>query len=107
MKTSEVLALIGAGYSKAEIEAMEAQDAIEVPAPAQAPEAPPVTEPEQAPAPAPAAPAQDNAELLDAIRTLTNTIHRTNIINSTQPETVAPESAIEKADKLLTNFLNT
>ena len=105
MKTSEVLALIGAGYSKAEIEAMEAHDAIEDPAPAPAPETPPVTEPEQVPAPA--APAQNNTELLDAIRTLTDTIHRTNVINSTQPETVAPESAIEKADKLLTNFLNT
>lgn len=105
MKVSEVIALIGAGYSKAEIEAMEAQDQIENPAPA-APEAPPA--PAAAPpAPeTPAAPASD-PELLEAIKALTAAVQHNNVVTSTQPGGVAPPDALAEADKVLTKFCNT
>lgn len=50
MKTEDVLKLIGAGYTKAEIDAMENP----APAPAPAPDPAPVPDPEPAPDPAPA-----------------------------------------------------
>ena len=105
MTLSEVIALIGAGYTKADIEAMEAQDQIEHPAPA-APDAPPA--PAAAPpAPeAPAAPASD-PELLEAIKALTAAVQHNNVVTSTQPGGVAPPDALAEADKVLTKFCNT
>lgn len=105
MTLSDVIALIGAGYTKAEIEAMEAQDQIENPAPA-APEAPPA--PAAAPpAPeAPAAPASD-PELLEAIKALTAAVQHNNVVTSTQPGGVNPPDALAEADKVLTKFCNT
>lgn len=105
MTLSDVIALIGAGYSKADIEAMEAQDQIENPAPA-APEAP--SAPAAAPtAPeAPAAPAAD-PELLEAIKALTAAVQHNNVVTSTQPGGVAPPDALAEADKVLTRFCNT
>lgn len=105
MTLSEVIALIGAGYTKADIEAMEAQDQIENPTPA-APEAPPA--PAAAPqAPeAPAAPASD-PELLEAIKALTAAVQHNNVVTSTQPGGVAPPDALAEADKVLTKFCNT
>lgn len=105
MTLSDVIALIGAGYSKADIEAMEAQDQIENPMPA-APEAPPA--PAAAPpAPeAPAAPASD-PELLEAIKALTAAVQHNNVVTSTQPGGVAPPDALAEADKVLTKFCNT
>lgn len=105
MTLSDVIALIGAGYSKADIEAMEAQDQIENPTPA-APETPPA--PAAAPpAPeAPAAPASD-PELLEAIKALTAAVQHNNVVTSTQPGGVAPPDALAEADKVLTKFCNT
>lgn len=105
MTLSDVIALIGAGYSKADIEAMEAQDQIENPAPA-APETPPA--PAAAPpAPeTPAAPASD-PELLEAIKALTAAVQHNNVVTSTQPGGVAPPDALAEADKVLTKFCNT
>lgn len=105
MTLSDVIALIGAGYSKAEIEAMEAQDQIENPSPA-APETPPA--PAAAPpAPeAPAAPASD-PELLEAIKALTAAVQHNNVVTSTQPGGVASPDALAEADKVLTKFCNT
>lgn len=105
MTLSDVIALIGAGYTKAEIEAMEAQDQIENPTPA-APETPPA--PAAAPpAPeAPAAPASD-PELLEAIKALTAAVQHNNVVTSTQPGGVAPPDALAEADKVLTKFCNT
>lgn len=105
MTLSEVIALIGAGYTKADIEAMEAQDQIENPTPA-APEAPPA--PAAAPqAPeAPAAPASD-PELLEAIKALTAAVQHNNVVTSTQPGGFAPPDALAEADKVLTKFCNT
>lgn len=105
MTLSDVIALIGAGYTKAEIEAMEAQDQIENPSPA-APETPPA--PAAAPpAPeAPAAPASD-PELLEAIKALTAAVQHNNVVTSTQPGGVNPPDALAEADKVLTKFCNT
>lgn len=105
MTLSDVIALIGAGYTKADIEAMEAQDQIENPAPA-APDAPPA--PAAAPpAPeAPAAPASD-PELLEAIKALTAAVQHNNVVTSTQPGGVTPPDALAEADKVLTKFCNT
>lgn len=109
MTLSDVIALIGAGYSKAEIEAMEAQDQIENPTPA----APAVPEAPPAPAAAPqavevpaAAPAAD-PELLEAIKALTAAVQHNNVVTSTQPGGVAPPDALAEADKVLTRFCNT
>lgn len=105
MTLSDVIALIGAGYSKAEIEAMEAQDQIENPTPA-APETPPA--PAAAP-PAPEAPAASasDPELLEAIKALTAAVQHNNVVTSTQPGGVNPPDALAEADKVLTKFCNT
>lgn len=113
MTLSEVISLIGAGYTKAEIEAMEAQDQIENPSPAAAsaasadPPAAPAApaDPPAAPA-APAAPARD-PELLEAIKALTAAVQHNNVVTSSQPGAVSPPDAIAEADKILTKFCNT
>ena len=105
MTLSDVIALIGAGYSKAEIEAMEAQDQIENPSPA-APEAPPVPAAAPPATETPAAPASD-PELLEAIKALTAAVQHNNVVTSTQPGGVAPPDALAEADKVLTKFCNT
>lgn len=105
MTLSEVIALIGAGYTKADIEAMEAQDQIENPAPA-APEAPPAPAAAPTAPEAPAAPASD-PELLEAIKALTAAVQHNNVVTSTQPGGVAPPDALAEADKVLTKFCNT
>lgn len=105
MTLSDVIALIGAGYTKADIEAMEAQDQIENPTQA-APEAPPApAAPTAVEVPA-AAPASD-PELLEAIKALTAAVQHNNVVTSTQPGGVAPPDALAEADKVLTRFCNT
>ena len=110
MTLSEVISLIGAGYTKAEIEAMEAQDQIENPAPAAATAAtadsPAAPAAQADPPAAPAAPARD-PELLEAIKALTAAVQHNNVVTSTQPGAVSPPDAIAEADKLLTKFCNT
>ena len=107
MQLSDVIALIGAGYTKADIEAMEAQDQIDgmldtkdqdhKPDPAQ---------PESAPTQlTPAAPQTDPA-LMQAIKDLTAAVQHSNKINTPQPVDSTPDVQAE-ADKILTNFLNT
>lgn len=109
LKMRDVLALIGAGYSRAEIDAMEAQEAItdQIPAPSPAVEPAPAPAADPVPVPAPAAEPQRDPELLEAIRGLTAAMQKTNVINSAQPGDVTPASALEKADGILTKFLNT
>lgn len=105
MKVSEVIQLIGAGYTKEEIAAMEAAQE-----PAAAPEsaAPEAQTPDPVPAPAAApadpAPTQD---LLDAIRTLTAAVQHNNKINTPQPDNIVPEDIHKQADEILTKFCNT
>ena len=107
MTLSEVISLIGAGYTKAEIEAMEAQDQIENPAPAASTADPPAAPAAPADPPAaPAAPARD-PELLEAIKALTAAVQHNNVVTSSQPGAVSPPDAIAEADKILTKFCNT
>lgn len=108
MQLSDVIALIGAGYTKADIEAMEAQDQIDgmldtgdqeqKTDPAQPESAP--TQPVQA-----AVPATDPA-LMQAIKDLTAAVQHSNKINTPQPVDAQPNIQ-EQADKILTQFLNT
>ena len=108
MQLSDVIALIGAGYTKADIEAMEAQDQIDgmldnkdqeqKPDPAQPESAPP----QPTPAPAP----QTDPALMQAIKDLTAAVQHSNKINTPQPADAQPNIQ-EQADKILTTFLNT
>ena len=102
MKVDEILKLIDAGYTKADIDAMTASEA----APAQTAEPAPAAEPEKAPAQT-AEPEQNAAQdpaqnqttgqdkILEALNRLTNTIIKSNI-NSTviQPVERTPEDAL-------------
>lgn len=104
MKVSEVIQLIGAGYTKEEIAAMEAQQE-----PVAAPESAAPEAPAPDPAPAPAAPADPapNQDLLDAIRTLTAAVQHNNKILTPQPDNIVPDDVQKQADEILTKFLNT
>lgn len=106
MKLAETLALINAGYTKAEIAAMESGEELVTP-----PEEPAG---ENAPAPAPAQPAQpavDTEELLTAIKALTTTLQKSNIRASAQPAggpaTDPVEETRQKATEMLLNLCNT
>lgn len=105
MTLSEVIQLIGAGYTKADIDAMEAQDQIEDPMPAEQ-KAAPAEAPAPAPAPAPAAPASDPA-LLEAIKTLTAAVQHSNVLSTAQPSGIVPEDVQKQADDILAKFCNT
>ena len=96
MKLSDVITLIGAGYSKEEIEAMEYFEQTQEPAPAPAQD--------QTPAPAPA----QDPELLKAIKDLTAAVQHSNVVNSSQPDQLTDaQRAAQEADKILTRFCNT
>lgn len=103
MKLSDVIALIGAGYTKAEIDAMEnaADGDIEAETPKQetAPEAKPeAAEPKVDP----------NAALLDAINNLTAIVQKNNVRDSKQPaEVEQPKDIMKEADEVLINLYNT
>lgn len=106
MKVSEVIALIGAGYSKAEIDALEAAESgQETPKtetevkPEAKPETPPAAKPETTPA------ADANKELLEAIATLTAAVQTRNVRESKQPIEDKPDVKAE-ADKVLLNLYN-
>lgn len=103
MKVSEIIQLIGAGYTKEEIAALEAAQE-----PAAAPEsaAPADSAPDPVPAPA-AAPADPTQDLLDAIRTLTAAVQHNNKINTPQPDNIVPNDVQKQADEILTKFCNT
>lgn len=108
LKLSEVIALIGAGYTKAEIEAFEQMDTNG---------APPVeTNSEPAPEPQPAKPAEQppqpakpadnsNAEMLAALKELKEAVQASNRRQSEQPDTGA-KSIAEAADKALLEVYN-
>lgn len=105
MKVSEVIQLIGAGYTKEEIAAMEAQQE-----PVTAPESAAPEAPAPDPAPAPAAAPSDpvpNQDLLDAIRTLTAAVQHNNKILTPQPDNIVPDDVQKQADEILTKFCNT
>lgn len=105
MKVSEVIQLIGAGYTKEEIAAMEAQQEPVAAPESAAPEAP-APDPAPAPVAAPADPVP-NQDLLDAIRTLTAAVQHNNKILTPQPDNIVPDDVQKQADEILTKFLNT
>lgn len=109
MKLSDVITLIGAGYTKEEIEAL---DLMERGASLNAPEVNTVTDAPKPEAPKPedpkpeAKPAQDNSELLTAITGLTKALQVSNIRNTPQPAGVADKDIEAKADKALMEIYN-
>lgn len=105
MKVSEIIQLIGAGYTKDEIAALEAAQE-PIAAPESAAPAAPAPDPVPAPVAAPADPAP-NQDLLDAIRTLTAAVQHNNKINTPQPDNIVPDDVQKQADEILTKFLNT
>lgn len=111
MKLSDVIALIGAGYTKEEIEALENMDSankpkvetLSEPAPApdaQKPEAQPETKPETK------AENVGNKELLEAISGLTKAIQIGNIRNTPQPAKSVADSVEKNADNALMEIYN-
>ena len=104
MQLSDVIALIGAGYSKADIEAMEAQDQVDGLLETKQ-EAPAAVQPD--PATPESAPQPDYSELLSAIRDLKAAVQHNNVVNTPQPAGIVPADVHEEADKLLTTFCNT
>ena len=105
MKVSEIIQLIGAGYTKDEIAALEAQQEPVAAPDGSAPETP-APDPVPAPVAAPADPTP-NQDLLDAIRTLTAAVQHNNKINTPQPDNIVPNDVQKQADEILTKFCNT
>lgn len=105
MKLSDVIALIGAGYSKEEIEAFEA---METGTPVKAEEKPvekPVQDEVKPEIKGETAP-QNTDELLDAIKGLTKALQVSNVRNKPQPAESAADNVEEKADKALMEIYN-
>lgn len=107
MKLSEVIALIGAGYTKAEIDALEAGNVEkETPETEAKPEPKPEAKPEPKPEPKPTS-ADNNKELLDAITNLTAAVQARNVRESKQPaEVEKPKDIMKEADNVLLNLYN-
>lgn len=110
MKPEEILTLIGAGYTKAEIQAME-QPAPEQSAPAQEQPAPEQEPDQEQPAPDPEQPALKNnstdeiakyiTALTAQVSSLTKQIQRSNLLNAQQP----PAPAADSAEKILASII--
>lgn len=114
MKPEEIITLINAGYTKAEIQAMEQpapEPAQEQPAPEPEPDQEqPAPEPEQ-PAPEPEQPALKNnstdeiakyiTALTAQVSSLTKQIQRSNLLNAQQP----PAPAADSAEKILASII--
>ena len=104
MKATEILALINAGYTKAEIEAMELPETAAVPDPD--PQPAPEAEPEkdkEAPKPEPEKPNPVNPEiqaLTKQINDLVSAIQKSNLLNTNQPQVHA-----ESAEDILANII--
>jgi hypothetical protein len=104
MKATEILQLINAGYTKADIEAMELPEtaAAPDPIPEPVPEAEPAPETE-APQPEPVKPNPVNPEiqaLTKQINDLVSAIQKSNLLN-----TQMPEAKPETAEDILANII--
>lgn len=103
MKATEILQLINAGYTKADIEAMELPEtAVPDPVPEPVPEAEPAPETE---APKPVQEKQNpvNPEiqaLTKQINDLVSAIQKSNLLNANQPQIQA-----ESAEDILANII--
>lgn len=107
MKLSDVIALIGAGYTKAEIDALEAGNKPEETPETEAKPGPkPEAKPEPKPEPKPEQ-ANANKELMDAITNLTAAVQARNVRESKQPaEVEKPKDIMKEADDVLLNLYN-
>lgn len=104
MKLSDVIALIGAGYTKAEIDALEAGGATQEAGGAT--QETPETETKPDPKPEPTN-ADNNKELLDAITNLTAAVQARNVRESKQPaEIEKPKDIMKEASDVLLNLYN-
>lgn len=104
MKATEILALINAGYTKAEIDAMELPEtaAAPDPNPEPVPEADPAAE-KEAPKPEPEKPNPVNPEiqaLTKQINDLVSAIQKSNLLSTNQPQVPA-----ESAEDILANII--
>lgn len=109
MKVSDVITLIQAGYTKAEIELFEKMEDPATPSAkteAPKPETQPETQPETAPEAKPEVEQPNNDKLLDAITGLTKALQVSNIRNTPQPNESAVEDVAGKADKALMEIYN-
>ena len=105
MKVSDVITLIQAGYTKAEIELFEKMEDPATPsANTEAPK--PEAQPETAPEAKPEVEQPNNDKLLDAITGLTKALQVSNIRNTPQPNESAVEDVAGKADKALMEIYN-
>lgn len=104
MKATEILQLINAGYTKADIEAMELPETAAVPDPV--PEPVPEAEPapvKEAPQPEPVKQNPVNPEiqaLTKQINDLVSAIQKSNLLNTNQPNIQA-----ESAEDILANII--
>ena len=108
MKLSDVIALIGAGYTKAEIDALEAGNKPEETTVTEAkPEPQPEAKSEPKPEPKPEPTNAGNKELLDAITNLTAAVQARNVRESKQPaEVEKPKDIMKEASDVLLNLYN-
>ena len=110
MKLSDVIALIGAGYTKEEIEAFDKMESPQstTPNPEVAPDPKPEVKPEQPKETAATINVgEQQTELLTAINGLTKALQLGNIRNTPQPNESAPaENWSDKADKALMEIYN-
>lgn len=102
MKLSDVIALIGAGYSKAEIDAMESGEAAQ---PTETPKQETAAEVKEDPKPETK---PDTTEaLLNAINNLTAIVQKNNVRDSRQPaEVETPKDVMKEADDTLLQLYN-
>lgn len=107
MKLSDVIALIGAGYTKAEIDALEAGGEVkETPETEAKPEPQPEPKPDPKPEPKPDQ-TNANKELMDAITNLTAAVQARNVRESKQPAEIEnPKNIMEEAGEVLLNLYN-
>ena len=103
MNNEEILKLVNAGYTKAEIEAMSSDQKLEEPKPEEKPEEPkPEEKPEVKPAETVSFTPDVLKEFTGAINGLSDMIKKSNMIN----DGYEPKTALEKGEEVLASLIN-
>ena len=103
MNKEEILKLVDAGYTKAEIEAMSSDQKPEEPKPEEKPEEPkPEEKPEVKPAETVSLTPDVMKEFTGAINGLSDMIKKSNMIN----DGYEPKTALEKGEEVLASLIN-
>ena len=103
MNKEEILKLVNAGYTKAEIEAMSSDQKLEEPKPEEKPEEPkPEEKPEVKPAETVSLTPDVMKEFTGAINGLSDMIKKSNMIN----DGYEPKTALEKGEEVLASLIN-